>query len=100
MCVFFFNYLCFFFCNSVASENEIVANAISVRWSAVPVPCLSKLFLKLRGEQGSGPEGVDDLCFHTYGEFSPSPPGIGPLGWDLDLKAEIWASRLGSGPPG
>ena len=23
---------------------------------------------------GSGPEGVDDLCFHTYGEFSPSPP--------------------------
>ena len=24
---------------------------------------------------GSGPEGVDDLCFHTYGEFSPSSPG-------------------------
>ena len=21
---------------------------------------------------GSGPEGVDDLCFHTYGEFTPS----------------------------
>ena len=20
-------------------------------------------------EQGSGPEGVDDLCFHTYGKF-------------------------------
>ena len=45
----------------------------SVRWSAVPVPCLSRLWLKLRGEQGSGPEGVDDLCFHTYGGFSPSP---------------------------
>ena len=57
---------------------------------------------------GSGPEGVDDLCFHTYGEFSPSPPPppppppprIGPLGWDLDLKAEILASQLGSEPPG
>ena len=46
----------------------------SVRWSAVPVPCLSRLWLKLRGEQGSSPEGVDDLCFHTYGEFSPPPP--------------------------
>ena len=23
---------------------------------------------------GSGPEGFDDLCFHTYGEFSPPPP--------------------------
>ena len=22
---------------------------------------------------GSGPEGADDLCFHTYGGFSPSP---------------------------
>ena len=62
----------------------------SVRWSAVLVPCLSRLCLKLRGEQGSGPEGVDDLCFHTYGEFSPSPPlGIGPHGWDWDLVAEF-----------
>ena len=43
----------------------------SVRWSAVPVSGLSRLCLKLRGEQGSGPEGVDDLCFHTYGEISP-----------------------------
>ena len=68
----------------------------SVRWSAVPVPCLSGLWLKLRGEQGSGPEGVDDLCFHTYGEFSPPPPsGIGPFSWDLDLEAEIWVSGLG-----
>ena len=49
---------------------------------------------------GSGPEGVDDLCFHTYGEFSPSPPGIGTLGWDLDFKAEIWVSRLGFGSQG
>ena len=29
---------------------------------------------------GSGPEGVDDLFFHTYGEFSPpsSPPPPSP----------------------
>ena len=27
---------------------------------------------------GRGPQGVDDLCFHT-GEFSPSPPPLGPL---------------------
>ena len=53
--------------------------------------------MKLRGEQGSGPEGVDDLCFHTYGEFSPPPPRIGALGWDLGLEDGIWASRLGSG---
>ena len=48
----------------------------SVRWSAVPVPvpCLSRLWLKLRGEQGSGPNGVDDLCFHTYGGFLGSGP--------------------------
>ena len=55
----------------------------NVRWSAVPVPCLRRLWLKLRGEQGSGPEGVDDLCFHTYGEFSsplyPPPPNNGKV---------------------
>ena len=60
---------------------------------------LSRLCLKLKREQGSGPKGVGDLCFHTYKELFP-PPGIGPLGWDLDLEAEIWASWLGSGPPG
>ena len=47
--------------------------------------------IKVDGVQGSGPEGVNDLCFHTYGEFSlsppsppppphPPPPGIGPFG--------------------
>ena len=30
--------------------------------------------VEVEGEQGSGPEGVDDLCFHTYGGFSPPPP--------------------------
>ena len=36
--------------------------------------------VEVEGEQGSGPEGVDDLCFHTYGEFSPpsSPPSPPP----------------------
>ena len=74
----------------------------SVRWSAVPVPCSSRLWLKLRGEQGSGPEGVDDLCFHTYGEFSPPPPPSSsppsPLksqsqGPNSSLEAQIPVSR-------
>ena len=78
----------------------------SVRWSAVPVPCLSRLWLKLRGEQGSGPKGVDDLCFHTYGEFSPSPsppphpPSPQPPGPYLSLEAHIPASRPKSQPRG
>ena len=73
----------------------------SVRWSVVPVPYLSRLCLKLKGEQGSGPKGVNNLCFDTYGEFSPPPPsGIGPFSWDLDLKAGIWSSRLRYGPGG
>ena len=42
---------------------------------------------------GSSPEGVDDLCFHTYGEFSPPPPLL-----ELGLEARIWASRLGYWP--
>ena len=60
----------------------------SVRWLAVPVPCLSGLWLKLRGEQGSGPEGVDDLCFHTYGGFSPPPPSSPPPSPSLPLKSQ------------
>ena len=81
----------------------------SIKWSAVPVPCLCRLWLKLRGEQGSGPEGVDDLCFHTYGEFSPSPPSIRqsvrppfpqPPGPYLSLYAYIPASRPIPQPPG
>ena len=71
----------------------------------------TQLLLCEAPKQGSGPEGVDDLCFHTCGEFSPSPPppGIQPLwldfdlklrlwpqGWDLGLQARIWALTLGS----
>ena len=75
----------------------------NVSWSAVPVPCLGWLWLKLRGEQGSGPEGVDDVCFHTYGGFSsPSsflhPPSFSqPQGPYLSFEAHIQASRLGGG---
>ena len=71
----------------------------SVRWSAVPVPCSSRLWLKLRGDLGSRPEGADDLCFHTWGNFSSSfssstaPPSPQPPGPFLSLEAHIPASR-------
>ena len=49
---------------------------------------------------GSGTEGVDDLCFHTYGEFSPPPsssfplyPSPQPPGPYLSLEAHIPASK-------
>ena len=72
---------------------DIIDSRKSVRWSAVPVPCLR---WKLREEQGSGPEGVDDLCFHTYGGFSPSsppppPPSLPPS--NPSLEAQIPVSR-------
>ena len=39
---------------------------------------------------------VDDLCFHTYEEFSPPSNWAGILGRDLGLKTGILALRLGS----
>ena len=36
-----------------------------------------------------GPEGFDDLCFHTYEEFSP------PSNWDWGLRAGILGRDLG-----
>ena len=50
---------------------------------------------------GSGSKGVNDLCFHTCEEFSPSSSsrlGSGPPGQDLGLEVRIWALRLGLGP--
>ena len=42
---------------------------------------------------GSGPEGVDDLCFQTYGEFSPPPSSpSGPPSPNPSLEAQIPAS--------
>ena len=76
----------------------------SVRLSAEPVPCLSRLCLKMKGKQGSGPKGVDDLCFHTYEEFSPPSSNwdwglrAGILGGDSGFMTGIWASRLEFGP--
>ena len=50
--------------------------AVSFFWRfrlfrAAPAQMLELAFL------GSGPKGADDLCFHTYGRFSP-PSGQGP----------------------
>ena len=85
----------------------------SVRWSAVPVPCISRLCLKLKGKQGSGPKGVNDLSFHTRNFVALLLLAIGAKGWilalkvgfrpsrgDTDLEAGIWSSRLRFGPPG
>ena len=68
--------------------RKIHSSRKSVRMSAVPVPWQSRLCLKLNGRQGSDPKGVDDLCFHTLGEFSPSP-----LPPSLSLPSQIHASR-------
>ena len=46
------------------------------------------LVLKLKRKQSSGPEGVDELCFHIYGEFSLSPPSVCPS-VPLSLDAQI-----------
>ena len=37
---------------------------------------------------GSSPERVDDLCFHIYGEFSPSPPSSSPTSPSPHLKSQ------------
>ena len=68
----------------------------------------------LKGEQGSGPEGVGDLDAFTHmgnflllllgldllAEIQASRMGFEPLGWDLGLQARILAFRLGFGPQG
>ena len=55
--------------------------------------------IKLDSFLGSGPEGADDLCFHT-GDISPSssPPSsmYPPLGQIPSLEAQIPALRLKS----
>ena len=63
--------------------------------------------------QGSGPERVDDLCFHTYEEFSPPSSNwasildralrleFGPRDWDLrggDVEGEEGEGE-GENPP-
>ena len=61
----------------------------SVRWSAVPVPCLSRLWLKLRGSRAAAPKGSMTYAFTHMGNFllllrTPPPPS---------LQAYIPASR-------
>ena len=91
----------FFFTQIVGKKDKLLIKEFkktnsrkSVRWSAVPVPCLRRLCLKLKGKQGSGSEGVDDLCFHTYGEFSPSPPSLPPP--SPSVRPPLPGSRLES----
>ena len=77
-------------------EGGIVAKALDGQ--RYPLPLCEYMWM-CDGERGSGPEGVDDLCFHTYGGFSPSssspphPPSPQPRGPYLSLKAHIPASR-------
>ena len=62
---------------------------------------LSRLCLKL-SEQGSGPEGVDDLCFYTGCDLGLEALrlGFGTGGWDFGLEFEIWAWSLRFVPGG
>ena len=78
-------------------------------------PCLAGVVCdrNLGRVQSSSLEKDDDLCFHTYEEFFPSPSSdrdlslwtrikalgleFGPWGWALSLKYGILASRMGFG---
>ena len=90
-----------FLANGKKNKNKNRNTRKSVRWSAVPVPCLSRSCFRMW--EGAGQQ-----------EFSPSSPPsnwnleFGPLGWiwilrlgsrlwgwDLGQKAGIWAKRLG-----
>ena len=42
----------------------------------------------LRGEQGSGPKGVDDLCFHTYDGVLPKATFVFQWGLKSKIKNE------------
>ena len=44
-------------------RNDRMNSHKSVRWSAVPMPCLSRLCSKLTGVQGSGSRVVINLCY-------------------------------------
>ena len=75
-------------------EMKIISRK-SVSWSAVPEPCLSRLWLKLRGEQGSGPKGQNPSLKAQILAWRLS---FGPQGQDLGLLAEILTLRLRFGP--
>ena len=50
--------------------------------------------------QGSNSKWVDDLCFHTYGEFSPPSNRDFVLRVRFEPQVWIWASSLDFGPQG
>ena len=73
--------------------------------------CFDVEFMFYNSFLGSGPEGVDDLCFHTYGGFSPPspPPPPSPTspflnsqsrGTNSSLEAQIPVLRPKSQPQG
>ena len=67
----------------------------SVRWSAVPVPCLSKLWLKLRGEQGSGLFLLMTIAFltgHLVARYVRSLAPLTPLTCSAALHFATLAS--------
>ena len=71
--------------------------AMSVRW--LVGRSVGRLVNWLVPFLGSGPKGVDDLCFHTYGEFSPPPPSSSPSSYPPSypsLEAQISVSRPNS----
>ena len=64
----------------------------------VQTKVFSDLFLERVSLLGSGPEGADDLCFHT-GEISPScSPSPSPSSPSTPFEAHILAMRLKSQP--
>ena len=51
-------------------KGEVKRNSRkSVRWSAVPVPCLSRLWMKLRGSRAAAPKGSMTYAFTHMGDF-------------------------------
>ena len=92
------------------SVYDISNGRKNVRWSAVPVPCLCRLYMKLGEGAGQRPQrGWWPMLSHIWGNFSFSSLrlGFGPQGWikasrleygrrgrDLVVETGFWASRL------
>ena len=72
----------------------------SLRWSAIPLPCLMACCEVLEGKQGSGPKG-DEVLWNTRGilvnSFSAGPGD--PCAWVHDPGPEMPAPGLGRFKP-
>ena len=77
-------------------RRRIVAKALDGQ--RYPLPLCEYIWV-YDGERGSGPEGADDLCFHT-GENSPPSSPSPPPSPSTPFKAHILALRLKSQPIG